>query len=250
MKLLQFPGAAAVLLTVLLLAAWQAVFVIAGPLAIASPASTLAYLAQQASGPDFWVNVWTTGEAFLIALVIAIVGGLLIGLVTGLSATASETAEPLLLAANSIPKIALYPVVLLLFGIGLAAKVAFGAIHGIIPVAIFTMNACRAIPPVLLKTSAVLRLTPADRIRSVLLPSALPDIVTGIRLGFALTLIGTILGEMFGSQNGLGYLLMTAIGLQNTQMIMSVTVLLIAFAATVSTALLTWERRLRQVRGR
>ena len=249
MKRLQAPGAAAVLLTVILLAAWQAVFMIAGPLAIASPASTFAYLVQQLSGPDFWVHVWATGQAFLIALVVAIAGGLAIGLVTGLSATASETAEPLLLAANSIPKIALYPVVLLLFGIGLPAKVAFGAIHGIIPVAIFTMNACRAIPPVLLKTSAVLRLTPAERIRAVLLPSALPDIVTGIRLGFALTLIGTILGEMFGSQSGLGYLLMTAIGLQNTQMIMSVTVLLIAFAAAVSTALLTWERSLRRIRG-
>ena len=249
MKRLQAPGAAAVLLTVILLAAWQAVFMIAGPLAIASPASTFAYLGQQLSGPDFWVHVWATGQAFLIALVVAIAGGLAIGLVTGLSATASETAEPLLLAANSIPKIALYPVVLLLFGIGLPAKVAFGAIHGIIPVAIFTMNACRAIPPVLLKTSAVLRLTPAERIRAVLLPSALPDIVTGIRLGFALTLIGTILGEMFGSQSGLGYLLMTAIGLQNTQMIMSVTVLLIAFAAAVSTALLTWERSLRRIRG-
>ncbi|MEI9889540.1 MAG: hypothetical protein WDN45_01915 [Caulobacteraceae bacterium] len=69
---------------------------------------------------------------FLAALAIAVPGGLLIGLLTGLSATASETAEPLLLAANSIPKIALYPVVLMLFGIGLPAKVAFGAIHGII----------------------------------------------------------------------------------------------------------------------
>ena len=222
---------------------------LAGPDALASPAETLAYLAQQLSGPDFWVHVWATGQAFLIALVIAIVGGLAIGLLTGLSATATETAEPLLLAANSIPKIALYPVVLLLFGIGLPAKVAFGAIHGVIPVAIFTMNACRGVAPVLLKTAAVLRLSPMDRIRAILLPSALPDIVTGIRIGFSLTLIGTILGEMFGSQSGLGYLLMTAIGLQNIQVIMSVTVLLIAFAAAVSTALLAWERSLRQVRG-
>jgi len=140
-------------------------------------------------------------------------------------------------------------VVLLLFGIGLPAKIAFGAIHGVIPVAIFTMNACRAVPPVLLKTAAVLRLSPADRIRSILLPSALPMVLTGVRLGFSLTLIGTILGEMFGSQSGLGYLLMTSIGLQNTEVIMAVTVLLIAFAAVVSTALLSWERSLRRDRG-
>ena len=249
MTWLDRPGAAAALLTVLLLALWQAVFMLAGPLAIASPASTLAYMAQQLAGPDFWVHIWATGQAFLIALLIAVVGGLAIGLAAGLSATASETAEPLLLAANSIPKIALYPVVLLLFGIGLPAKVAFGAIHGIIPVAIFTINACRAIPPVLLKTGRVMKLSPADRVRRILLPAALPDIVTGVRLGFSLTLIGTILGEMFGSQSGLGYLLMTSIGLQNTQVIMAVTVLLIVFAATVSTALLAWERSLRERRG-
>ena len=249
MSLLERPGVASVVLIALLMLAWQAIFQWAGANAIASPAATLAWLAQQLSGPDLWVHVWATGSAFLVALAIAILGGLAIGLVTGLSATAAETAEPLLLAANSVPKIALYPVVLLLFGIGMPAKVAFGAIHGIIPVAIFTMTACRALPPVLGKTAAVMRLPLRDRIISILLPSALPDIVTGVRLGFSLTLIGTILGEMFGSQSGLGYLLMTAIGLQNTQVIMGVTVLLIAFAATVSTALLAWERRLRRMRG-
>jgi len=80
------------------------------------------------------------------------------------------------------------------------------------------------------------------------LPSALPAVLTGVRLGFSLTLIGTILGEMFGSQSGLGYLLMTSIGLQNTDIIMAVTVLLIAFAASASTVLLTWERHLRRRR--
>ena len=247
MNVLKLPGVSAALLVALMLAVWQVTFKVAGAMAIASPASTFAYLIQHL--PDLWVHIRATGQAFLIALAIAIVGGLAIGLLTGLGATAAETAEPLLLAANSIPKIALYPVVLLLFGIGLPAKVAFGAIHGIIPVAIFTMNACRGVPPVLLKTADVLRLSPMDRIRAILLPSALPAILTGVRLGFSLTLIGTILGEMFGSQSGLGYLLMTSIGLQNTDIIMAVTVLLIAFAASVSTVLLAWERRLRRDRG-
>ena len=250
MSLLQRPGAASALLIVVLLLLWQGLYWLVGKDALAPPGETIAYLVQHLADPDFRQNIWATGSAFLVALAIAIAGGLLIGLVMGLSATATETAEPLLLAANSIPKIALYPVVLLLFGIGMSAKVAFGAIHGIIPVAIFTMNACRAIPPVLVKTAEVMRLSRADRIRSILLPAALPDIVTGVRLGFSLTLIGTILGEMFGSQNGLGYLLMTAIGLQNTQMIMAVTLLLIVFAAGISTVLLAWEQRLRNVRAR
>jgi NitT/TauT family transport system permease protein len=248
-RLLQLPGVSAALLVLLLVGLWQAVFVIAGPLAIASPGATLDYLVQQARDGGLWPHLWATGQAFLIALAIAVMGGLLLGLLAGLGATAAETAEPLLMALNAIPKIALYPVVLLLFGIGLPAKVAFGAIHGIVPVAIFTLNACRGVPPVLLKTAAVLRLSPAERIRRILLPSALPEVVAGVRLGFSLTLIGTVLGEMFGAQSGLGYLLMTSIGLQNTQAIMAVTVLLIAFAAAVSTALVTWERGLRRTRG-
>ena len=234
----------------LLLVLWQAVFLLAGADAIAPPAGTVVFLFGEMQTAEFWGHVAATGSAFLIALVISILLGLAIGLLMGLSRTATEVVEPLLLAGNSVPKIALYPIVLLIFGIGLSAKVAFGAIHGVIPVAVFTMNACRNIPPVLLKSAAVMRLGRWDRIRLILLPAALPEIVTGVRLGFSLTLIGTILGEMFGAQNGLGYLLMTAIGLQNTQVIMSVTLLLVVFAAGVSTALLAYERRLRQVRSR
>ena len=235
----------ALLLIAILLLLWQALFLWAGPDALAPPLVTLNYLAEQLWTGEMWPHIAATGAAFLIALAISIVLGLAVGLAVGLSRTATEVTEPLLLAANSVPKIALYPVVLLVFGIGMPAKIAFGALHGIVPVAIFTMTACRGIPAVLLKSAAVMRLESGDKIRSVLLPAALPDIVTGIRIGFSLTLIGTILGEMFGSQSGLGFLLMTAIGLQNTRVIMAVTVLLIAFAATVSTLLLAFEKHLR-----
>ena len=109
----------------------------------------------------------------------------------------------------------------------------------------FTIAACRNVPPILIRTAKAMRLARWDTIRSVLLPAALPDIFSGIRFGFSLTLIGTILGEMFGSQRGLGFLLMTAIGLQNIQVIMSVTLLLVLVAATVNTLLLAQDRRLR-----
>ena len=79
---------------------------------------------------------------------------------------------------------------------------------------------------------------------TILFPAALPEIVTGFRVGFSLTLIGTLLGEMFAAQRGLGYLLMTAIGLHNVDLIMAVTLLLVLFAASVSTVLLAIDRRL------
>jgi NitT/TauT family transport system permease protein len=81
-------------------------------------------------------------------------------------------------------------------------------------------------------------------VRSVLFPAAVPEIFTGIRVGFSLTLIGTVLGEMFASQHGLGYLLMNAISLYNVDVIMAVTFLLVVFAAGVNTLLLAMDRHL------
>ena len=89
-----------------------------------------------------------------------------------------------------------------------------------------------------------MHLSTLDLLKNVLLPAALPEIVTGIRVAFSLTLVGTLLGEMFGAQRGLGYLLMQAMSLHNMQSIMALTLLLVIIAATVNAALLALERRL------
>jgi NitT/TauT family transport system permease protein len=237
------------LLIVALLVAWQLLFEFAGEDAMAPPMATIGYLLHLLGTADFWSNMMATGIAFLFALVISLVLGLLIGLTLGLHRFSGEVAEPMLVSFYSVPKITLYPIVLLAFGIGMPAKVAFGAIHGIVPMAIFTMTAVGTVKPVLLKTAHVMRLTQWHVVRAIIIPSALPEIFTGIRVSFSLTLIGTLLGEMFGSQRGLGYLLMTAIGLQNVRMIMAVTLLLVVFAATVSVALLAVDRRLHREVG-
>jgi NitT/TauT family transport system permease protein len=150
----------------------------------------------------------------------------------------------MLVALYSIPKITLYPILLLMFGLGISAKIAFGATHGIIPVALFTLTAVRSIKQILVKTGRVLKLSPSLMVRSVLFPAAVPEIFTGIRVGFSLTLIGTVLGEMFASQKGLGYLLMNAINLYNVDVIISVTFLLVVFAAGINTAMLAIDHRL------
>ena len=236
-------------LVVGLLTLWQIAFWLVGRNALLPPAETFVDLARLLQTARFWGDIAETGTAFVIALTVAVIAGLAIGLALGTNRMAAEIFEPFLLAGNSIPKIALYPVVLLLFGIGMPAKIAFGAIHGVVPVAIFTLTACGSVPPALIRAAAAMQLTRWDTLRSVLLPAALPDIFSGIRLGFSLTLIGTILGEMFGSQRGLGYRLMTAIGLQNIGVIMSVTLLLVLVAATANTLLLIQDRRLRNPGG-
>src|SRR5262249_41026012 len=142
------------------------------------------------------------------------------------------------------PKITLYPILLLMFGLGISAKIAFGTIHGFIPGALFTISAVRYIRPVLVKSGRVMGLGPFDMVTRVLLPAAMPEIFARLRIGFSLTLIGTLLGEMFASQRGIGFLLMNAIGLHNIDLIMGLTFLITLFAGAASTLLLILNRRL------
>lgn len=238
------PWRNTIVLIVGLLIFWELMYFVVGDVAMRSPWQTLQATQGLLVSDWFWPNVDSTMRAFAAALAIAIVLGLLIGFVLGLHRLSAEAMEPMLVALYSIPKITLYPIILLVFGLGMSAKVAFGAIHGIIPVALFTLAAVRGIRPIYVKTGRVLHLSRVEMVRTILFPAAVPEIFTGLRVGFSLTLIGTVLGEMFASQHGLGHLLMNAIGLYNVDVIMSVTFLLVVFAALFNGILLEIDRRL------
>ena len=234
----------ALTLLVGLLVLWQALYWVVGDVALRSPLQTAAFMVRFMTSPQFLPHLAETGRAFGLALVLAVAIGLSIGFSLGLNRFMSDVFEPVLVAVYSIPKITLYPILLLAFGLGISAKVAFGAIHGIIPIALFTMAAVRSVRKVYLKTGRVLRLPPTEAILRIVLPAAMPEIFAGLRIGFSLTLIGTLLGEMFASQRGLGFLLMNAIGLHNVDLIMGLTVLLAGFAGVASAVLLSLNKRL------
>lgn len=234
------------LLIVAMFVLWQVTHHLAGSVALASPASTFVALYDLVASSDFPRHVSGTMAAFAVALAISVGGGLLIGLLLGSNRLAGEAGEPMLMAFYTVPKVAFFPIILLLFGIGFSAKVVFALIHGIIPVAIFTMNAVRNVKPVFVKSARAMGMGQAQIWRFIVLPSAIPEIFTGIRIGVSLTFIGTILGEMFGSSHGIGYLLMNAIGLNNGTLIMALALLIIVVAVAVSWLLLAVDNRLHQ----
>ncbi|AOB30510.1 nitrate ABC transporter permease [Bordetella sp. H567] len=232
-------------LLVAIVAVWQVLYWLVGDVALRSPAQTLEFTLRFVTTAQFAAHLAETARAFGMALVLAVVSGLTIGFALGGHRFLGEVFEPMLIALYSIPKITLYPILLLAFGLGISSKVAFGTIHGVIPIALFTINAVRNVRAVHLKTGRVMSLGPWDMVTRIIFPSALPEIFAGLRIGFSLTLIGTLLGEMFASQRGLGFLLMSAIGLHNVDLIMTLTVLLTLFAGTASVILLAINQRLR-----
>lgn len=228
----------------LFLLLWQLAHVWGGDVAMTTPLDTLVFSAQTLASAEFWPHAYATLGAFAIAFALAASAGVLVGAGLGFHRLSGEVAEPVLVAIYSIPKVTLYPIILLFFGIGVSAEVAFGALHGIIPITLFTMNAVRNIKPVYIKTARVLRIKPWALLRTVLLPATLPEVFTGLRVGFSLTLIGTLLSEMFGSRRGIGFQLMNAIGLHHMDIIMSLTFLLVTFAGAANALMLVIDHRL------
>jgi NitT/TauT family transport system permease protein len=238
----RFGGTAIVILACI--AIWQLLYLYVGDSALASPLQTVEKLAVLLRSGDFWTHVTETGRAFVLALLIAVLGGISLGVILGLGRLAGDVAEPILVTLYSVPKIVLYPLVLLCFGLGISAKVAFGVMHGLIPITLFSMNAIRQMKPVYRRTSQVLRLTTLQTAMTVIVPAILPEIISGVRLGFSLTLLGVLIGEMFASQRGLGFLLTSAINLGQIDTIMAIALLLTIFAIACNTLMMMFDRHL------
>jgi NitT/TauT family transport system permease protein len=228
-----------------LLLIWQCLHWIAGDIALTSPAVTFRHLGALLLTGDFWLDVAETGRAFGLGVLISLIGGIGIGVMLGLNRTAGTVSEPILIALYSLPKVTLYPLVLLCFGLGLSAKVAFGAMHGLIPVSIFTMNAIMQIKAVYWRTGRALRLSPRQTALTIALPAVVPEVIAGARIGFSLTLLGVLIGEMFASQRGLGFLITRAMGLGDIATIMAIAVFLSIFAIGTNALLLQLDRLVR-----
>jgi NitT/TauT family transport system permease protein len=234
----------ALILIVALVAIWQALYAWVGDVALASPAATLAYTVKLFASDSFDTHLFDTLRAFAIAYALSVGIGLAVGFWLGFDRLSGDTLEPMIVSIYAVPKLTLYPILLLAFGLGLSAKVAFGVLHGVIPIILFTLSAVHNTKPILIKTGRVLNLSRWQMVRWILFPAAIPEIFTGLRVGFALTLIGSLLAEMFASQRGLGYLLMNGIGLHNVELIMAVTLVIVVFAFAVSSLLLYVDQRL------
>ena len=159
-----------VVLIVGLLVIWQAHVLVVGDVAMRSPWQTMRSTVSLRRPNRSGSHVQNTMRAFAAALAIAVVLGLLIGFALGLHRLSAEAMEPMLVSLYSIPKITLYPIILLVFGLGMSAKVAFGAIHGIIPVALFTLDAVRSTRPISSRPGACSSSTRRQMVRWICFP--------------------------------------------------------------------------------
>ena len=170
-------------------------------------------LAKVLATRDFYVNLGVTAQEIGIAVVIGGVAGLAAGIVLGANRFLSQAFESLLLYLGPTPKIIFFPVMIMWFGVGTGSKIAMGVVSCFFPIAISTAAGMRQIDTVLIRVGRSFRASTWQMVKSIYLPAMREPIVTGLRLGLGVAIIGTLLAETKLSNRGLGYLVIQSYAL-------------------------------------
>jgi ABC-type nitrate/sulfonate/bicarbonate transport system permease component len=156
------------------------------------------------------MNTWVSLQRLFWGFLLGALPALVLGLTMGLYRPVRVLIEPLVLATYPIPKSAILPLILLIFGLGEPSKIVMVAIGVFYPVIINTLSGVVQIPKIYLDVGHNYRANRWKMFTTIALPGALPFIMTGIKLGAGMGLILIAIAEMIGAQSGLGYMIWNA----------------------------------------
>ncbi len=228
------------------LVAWELVrwSGLVSPIVLAAPSDILA--AFQKSGGEFLQAFQVTLFEIAVSLLICWVVGISFGLLAGSVPILGMTAGPILASLFAIPLIVWYPLFMVWLGIGPASKIMFAVVSGVFPIAINTMNGVRQLDRKYLLLGRSLGATRAQMAIRIMLPLALPSVMSGLRIGSALAVIGVIVAEMLASLQGIGFWITYHRTLFNTGHVYLGILLALTCALLVNWGLSRLERRFGQ----
>ncbi len=213
-------------------AAWQAGYI--PPLFFSGPSAVAVRFWELLQDGTLAKHAAYSGTNFAIGFFLAIVVAVPLGVVLGWYRLALAAFDPLINALYSMPRIALYPLFVIWFGIGVGSKIFIVFLSAVLPIMINTLAGVRNIDADLLKAARAFCATDRQIFTSVALPYSVPFILTGVRQGVAHGLIGVIVGEIFAGSEGLGFMISYAGQLFQTDTLL-VGVLVTATAGIVLT---------------
>jgi len=159
-------------------------------------------LVDPATWHHFAVSAWEIGAGLTIGYIL----GVLFGLVAGTRRFFGAAVAPYVDGIATAPKIVFLPIVMLLVGTGMGSKLALGALSAFFPVAINMAASVRQVPPIFVRVGRSFRLSRWQMATRIYLPALRPSLVTSLRLGFGLAVVGVLLAEIKLSNAGLGFL--------------------------------------------
>jgi NitT/TauT family transport system permease protein len=193
---------------------------------------------------SIWAPLKVSASGFALGLGLAIVVGLPLGVLLGRSRTFNAMLDPFVTAFNATPRLVFIPLIMLWLGLGLWSKVVIVFIGALFPVLINTYEGVRNSDRVLINVVRSFGAKEWDIARLVVLPNALPYIVAGLRLAIGRAVLGVVVAEFFGAENGLGVLMVQASGQYEVDVVFAGLIVFAGLSLIMTGMVQVLERRL------
>ena len=215
------------------------------PIFLPAPSSIAVYLYRMIADGSMLTNLGITLLRIFVGFAIAAVFGIVLGVLMGMSRSVARIADVWIAMLYPLPKISLIPLLIIWLGTGEAYKIVISAVSAFFPIVITTYAGIRQVDRGLMKTAMDLGASRHQVQLKVVIPAAIPSILAGLQLGMGVTIVLVVAAEMIGgsSQGGMGYLLISAGQVMETEKVFaSLVVLALAGAAIIK--LQQWTDRM------
>jgi NitT/TauT family transport system permease protein len=233
-------------LLVAMLGVWQALADthLVDPGVVASPRAIWEHAAAWALDGRLWFHSWITIEETVAGFVIGALAGIVLGFGIGRYPAAAEVLDPFIIALYSIPKVALAPLFLVWFGLGLQMKIILAAVTVVFIVFFNTLAGVRNVDRDLVDAVWLMGAKPREILFKVVVPSAMGWALTGMRIAIPYALIGAIIGELIASNRGIGYLVQSSASQYDTAGVFAALTVLTILAIVLNAIVDAIDRRL------
>jgi NitT/TauT family transport system permease protein len=184
-------------------------FILKNPFFLAPPSEVIRVLISLFAGP-IYPHLAISSLEFIIGMGLGAVVGIALGVIMALSANARYVLDPWISALYSMPTVALAPLFILWFGIGIWSKVAVVFLVTFVPILVNTSVGIKGADMRLIEATRAFGGSLYHEVRYVRLPWAVPSIIAGLRLAVGRGLVGIVVGELFGAREGIGFLIFDA----------------------------------------
>jgi NitT/TauT family transport system permease protein len=211
---------------------------------VSKPTAVAGRLYELFSSGEIYPHLWTTGEELVLGYVIGVSGGILAGYALGRSPRLAAIFEPYVMAFYGVPKIALAPLFIIWFGIGIWSKIALAAIMVFFLVFYNVYSGIRAVDRELVNLTLVMGASQRQLTYHVYFPAAAPYVMLGMRMAVPYSVIGVIVGEFTSSTQGLGLFIHEASSTYDPAGVFAGITILLAFVVVANFLAGRLERRL------
>jgi NitT/TauT family transport system permease protein len=233
---------------VAMLAIWEIVALNVNPLFLPTPVSVAEAFVDLIAHGGLLQATWVSLQVFLIGFAVAAAAGLICGFAFGLSDVLHDLSDPWLTIFWATPSVALLPLIVIWFGLTTMSQIVIVFLSTFFPVAIETSVAVKHIDTTLLKVAKAFGATQFERLVHIVFPSAVPYVVSGLRVAVGRAVIGVIVAELFTSATGLGAKMTYYSNYFQTANYFAALVMFVIFSFALTEAVALIERRYRRSR--